>query len=487
MSVNLYSKGAAEEVTGSCHILEINGKKYMIDCGMFQGKRAESDAKNRNFDIDAKEIESVILTHAHLDHSGRLPLLAKNGFNGTIYSTPATRDLADIVMQDSAKIQQKDIELLKKKRKANHEDVFKKTPLYNEKDCVKASKLFKTIPYEKEVEVADNVNLELFDAGHILGSSLASITIKDVEKKPTFFQKLLKKEAKEDLNILFTGDLGRPDRPIIHNPSINVPSPNYIIMESTYGNRKHESIEFAMDELASIVNDVVAKNGKLIIPCFAIERTQEVLYYLHILSDQKKIPKKIPIYVDSPMASNATQVFNVHQECYNDETKQSFLKKGKNPFSFGQLSFVDTQEESKRLDKQPGPMIIISANGMMEEGRVVYHTAAAIEDPNNTILIVGYMAENTLGRKIRDGAKEVNIMETKYQVNAKVETINAFSAHADYEESTAWLKSIDTSKLKKIFLVHGEKDAQAYLQEHLKKNGFKNVEIIKIGETYSLE
>ena len=487
MSVNLYSKGAAQEVTGSCHILEINGKKYMIDCGMFQGKRAESDTKNRNFDIEAKEIESVFLTHAHLDHSGRLPLLAKRGFDGTIYSTPATRDLADIVMMDSAKIQQKDIELIKKKRNKKKEEEFKKKPLYLEKDCVKAANQFKTYSYNKEIKVADNVNLEFFDAGHILGSSFASVTIKDVERNPSFFAKLFKKTVKEDMNVLFTGDLGRPNRPIIHNPSTEMPAPDYIVIESTYGNRKHESIEFAMDELANIVNDVVAKNGKLIIPCFAIERTQEVLYYLHLLSDQKKIPKKIPIYVDSPMASNATQVFNIHQECYNDETQQSFLKKGKNPFSFGQLSFVDTQEESKRLDKQPGPMIIISANGMMEEGRVVYHTQAAIEDPNNTILIVGFMAENTLGRKIRDGAKEVNIMETKYQVNANVETINAFSAHADYEETTEWLKSIDTSKLKKIFLVHGEKNAQLYLQEHLKKNGFKNVEIIKLNQVYKLD
>ena len=240
-----------------------------------------------------------------------------------------------------------------------------------------------------------------------------------------------------------------------------------------------------MDELADIVNDTVSKNGKLIIPCFAIERTQEVLYYLHLLSDQKRIPKKIPIYVASPMASNATRIFNIHQECYNEETQKQFLKKGKNPFSFGQLSFVDTMEESKRLDKMPGPMIIISANGMMEEGRVVYHTQAAIEDPNNTILIVGFMAENTLGRKIRDGATEVSIMEHTYKVNASVRTINAFSAHADYEEMTEWLKSIDTSKLKKIFLVHGEADAQAFLQEHLRKQGY-HVDIIKAEKTYKL-
>lgn len=485
MSVSIYSKGGVEEVTGSCHILDIDGKKYMIDCGLFQGKRAESDKKNREFDIDAKEIESVILTHAHADHSCRLPLLCKKGFDGKIYATPATRDLANIVMMDSAKIQQKDIEILKKKRSKNKEAEFKKTPIYVEKDVLKASKQFKTINYKKETDISDNVSVEFFDAGHILGSSFASVKIRGVERSGGFFNKLFGKVKKEDMVILFSGDIGRPNRPIIHNPSTEVPAPEYLVLESTYGNRKHESIEFAMDELADIVNDTVSKNGKLIIPCFAIERTQEVLYYLHLLSDQKRIPKKIPIYVDSPMASNATQVFNIHQECYNDETQKQFLKKGKNPFSFGQLSFVDTMEESKRLDKMPGPMIIISANGMMEEGRVVYHTQAAIEDPNNTILIVGFMAENTLGRKIRDGAKEVSIMENTYKVNASVKTINAFSAHADYEEITAWLKDIDTSKLKKIFLVHGEPDAQAFLQEHLKNQGY-DVEIIKADKTYKL-
>lgn len=485
MSVSIYSKGGVECVTGSCHIVDINGKKFMVDCGLFQGKRAESDKKNREFDIDTSEIESVILTHAHADHSCRLPLLCKKGFDGKIYATPSTRDLANIVMMDSAKIQQKDIELLKKKRVKNNEDKFKKQPLYNEKDVLKTSKQFKTVPYKKEVNLTDDVSITFFDAGHILGSSFVSMNVKNAIEPKGFFGKIFGKSKKSDMNILFSGDLGRPNRPIIHNPSTDVPAPDYLVLESTYGNRKHESIEFAIDELAEIVNDTVKKGGKLIIPCFAIERTQEVLYYLHLLSDQKRIPKKIPIYVDSPMASNATQVFNIHQECYNEETQNQFLKKGKNPFSFGQLSFVDTMEESKRLDKMPGPMIIISANGMMEEGRVVYHTQAAIEDPNNTILIVGFMAENTLGRKIRDGAKEVSIMEHTYKVNASVRTINAFSAHADYEEMTEWLKLIDTSKLKKIFLVHGEADAQAFLQEHLRKQGY-NVEIIKVGKTYKL-
>lgn len=483
MSVSIQSKGGAECVTGSCHILEVNGKKFMVDCGLFQGKRIESDKKNRNFDVDSKEIHSVVLTHAHADHSCRLPVLCKNGYDGAIYATPATRDLANIVMMDSAKIQQKDIEIIKKKRNKNKEKDFVKEPLYYEGDVIKTSKQFKSVPYKKVTELSEDVNIQFFDAGHILGSSFVSFNLKDARKQG-FLGKLFGKKP-EDMTVLFSGDIGRPNRPIIHNPSTEVPAPDYIVLESTYGNRKHESIEFAIDELEKIIKDTVAKNGKLIIPCFAIERTQEVLYYLHILCDQKRIPKKVPIYVDSPMAANATQVFNVHQECYNDDIQKQFLGKGKNPFSFSQLSFVDTMEESKRLDMMPGPMIIISSSGMMEDGRVVYHTQAAIEDPNNTILIVGFMAENTLGRKIRDGEKEVSILEHTYKVNANVETINAFSAHADYEEMTEWLKDIDTSRLKKIFLVHGEKDAQAFLKEHLTKQGY-TVEIIKENETYKL-
>lgn len=481
MSVKLYSLGAAEEVTGSCHILEIDGKKYMIDCGMFQGKRIVSDEKNKeNPPVD---INCLILTHAHLDHCGKIPVICRNGFDNKIYSTSATRDLSLIVMYDSAKIQANDIRILKKERKKNKKPAFKKEPLYTEKDCQKAMKQFRTVQYQNKTHIDDTIDLTFYDAGHILGSSFASIDIKN--QKQNFINKLFKRD--NSLNILFTGDLGRPNRPIIHNPTTSVGAPDYIVLESTYGNRKHESIDFAIDELAKIVNETSKNNGKLIIPCFAIERTQEVLYYLHMLSNQNKIPKRIPIYVDSPMASNATQIFNIHQECYNTDLKKQFLDNGKNPFSFGQLSFVDTMKESKMLDKIEGPMIIISANGMMEQGRVVYHVAAALEDPKNTILIVGYMAENTLGRKIRDGEKVVNIFETNYKVNAKIETINAFSAHADYEETLAWLKSIDTSHLKKIFLVHGEHDAQTFLKEHLRKNGFKNVEIVSKGKEYNLK
>lgn len=533
MAVTLYSLGAAQEVTGSKHIFEIDGRSFMIDCGAFQGKRAESDQKNRSFDIAIDRIDSVILTHAHFDHVGLLPVLVKKGYNGNVYATPATRDLTDLIMMDSARIQARDAEYLRKQASKKGEK-FNWAPLYDEKDCLKAANQIITLSYNRKMYIAPDVQLEYFDAGHILGSAYAYITIKgqrDENGKPlahtsedkiSIWNKLFgwkkdekrsnpdrrksspeeqadfkknnvdrrsgydRREGKDELRILFTGDLGRKMKPIIRDPSTNLPPPDYIVLESTYGNRKHEDTAIAMDELRKVVRRAIEKKGKVIIPSFAIERTQELVYYLHLLVDQKKIPA-IPIYVDSPMAVNATSIFQVHQECYSEEVQNAFLQHHKNPFGFGSLSFVNSVEESKNLNKIDGPMIIISADGMCESGRIVHHIANNISDPKNTILIVGYMAENTLGRRIRDGAKVVNIMGNEYDVKANIEQINAFSAHADYEEMTKWLKTIDTSRLKKIFLVHGEPDAQAFFKKHLNENGFESVQIVRYGETYDVE
>ncbi len=543
MSVICYSLGAAQEVTGSKHIFEIDGRAFMVDCGAFQGKRAVADEKNRNFEIPVDKIETVILTHAHYDHCGLLPMLAKKGYDGNIYATPATRDLADLVMMDSARIQARDAEYLRKQALKKGEK-FTWQPLFSEKDCIKAENQIVTLGYNRQMYIAPDVELEFFDAGHILGSAFAFITIKgqrgDSKKsalasKVNIWNKLFgwknslvekraeqiaqgedperrkssdrrkatpeeqalysgeerrsgydRREGKDEIRILYTGDLGRSSKPIIRDPSVKMPAPDYIFVESTYGNRKHEGTEIAMEELRKVVRRAIDRKGKIIIPSFAIERTQEIVYYLHLLVDQRKIPS-IPIYVDSPMAVNATSIFQVHPECYSQEVEEAFLDRHKNPFGFDQLSFITSVDESKSLNQKQGPMIIISADGMCEAGRVVHHLANGISDPKNTILIVGYMAENTLGRRIRDGAKEVKIMDEWYQVNAHVETINAFSAHADYEETLKWLKQVDTSRLKKIFLVHGEKEAQEYLEKYLKDNGFKHIEIVKYGETYELE
>ncbi len=473
MAVKCFSLGAAKEVTGSKHIFQIDDRMFMVDCGSFQGKRKESDEKNRNFSINTDLLESVILTHGHLDHCGLLPLLSKRGYTGNIYATPATRDIANLVMMDSARIQAHDAEFLAKQAAKKGEKFYWK-PLYDETDCVKAANQIVSLSYNRKMYIAPDVQLEFYDAGHILGSAFANITINPNQKNP-----------ENELRLLYTGDIGRNCKPIIRNPAVNMPSPDYIFLESTYGNKLHDNHEFAMHELERIVREACAKKGKIIIPSFAIERAQELVYYLHLLTDQKKIPA-IPIYVDSPMASNATSVFRVHPECYDDSVNEAFLKHHKNPFGFNSLTFTTNVEDSKELNKKEGPMIIISADGMCEAGRVLYHLANGISDPKNTIMIVGYMAENTLGRRIFDGQKEVKILGDMYEVKAKVERCNGFSAHADYTEMIEWLKNIDTKRLKKIFLIHGEEEQQTGFKNHLAEAGFPNVEICEYDKEYTL-
>ncbi len=483
MGIKLYSLGAAQEVTGSKHVIEIDGRSIMVDCGAFQGKRKESDEKNRNFKFDHDGLEAVVLTHAHFDHCGLLPVLVKHGYQGNIYATPATRDLANLVMMDSARIQARDAEFLAKQA-AKRGEKFTWRPIYNEEDCTKAANQIVTVSYNRKMYIAPDVQLEFFDAGHILGSSFAYFTIKGLHGNITAPSALRAGNGNE-VRILYTGDLGRCEKPIIRDPATDLPAPDYIFLESTYGNRKHEGNEFAMHELERVVHHAVEKKGKILIPTFAIERAQELVYYLHLLTDKGRIPS-IPIYVDSPMATSATGIFGVHPECYDEETKEAFLRHHKNPFGFGALTFINSVEESKLLNKKEGPMIILSADGMCEAGRILHHLANGIGDPRNTVLIVGYMAENTLGRRIRDGKKDVKIMGDWYHVNADVELIDAFSAHADYEEITEWLDCLDKSRLKQIFLVHGEPDAQAFLTNYLAEHGYANVTTVKYDEVYEL-
>lgn len=474
MAVKCFSLGAAQEVTGSKHIFQVDDRMFMVDCGSFQGKRRESDEKNRNFSINTKALESVILTHGHLDHCGLLPLLTKRGYNGNIYATPATRDIANLVMMDSARIQAHDAEFLAKQAAKKGEKFYWKA-LYDEADCVKAANQIISLSYNRKMLIAPNVQLEFYDAGHILGSAFANITVNPNPKNP-----------ESELRLLYTGDIGRNCKPIIRNPALDMPPPDYIFLESTYGNKIHDNHEFAMRELERIVREACAKKGKIIIPSFAIERAQELVYYLHLLTDRKKIPV-IPIYVDSPMASNATSVFRVHPECYDNSVHEAFLKHHKNPFGFNSLTFTTNVEDSKELNQKEGPMIIISADGMCEAGRILYHLANGISNPRNTVMIVGYMAENTLGRRIYDGQSEVKILDDMYKVNAKIERCNGFSAHADYTEMIEWLKNINTSRLKKIFLIHGETDQQIGFKEHLAEAGFNNVEIIEYEKEYFLD
>ena len=463
-NIYTYSLGACEEVTGSKHIFEIDGKKYMIDCGSWQGS-PETEARNKDFHYPVEDLSAVFLTHAHFDHCGLIPKLIKDGYSGKIYSTPATRDLSSIIMLDSAKIQQ-----------------YENEAYYEEKDCLEAINHFRCAVYEKEKKISDNLKITFYDAGHILGSSMIDIS---VPKYTSFLSKLFHKKSENRMHVLYTGDLGREKNPICNPPATNMPAPDYIFMESTYGNRTHEPIDTVYQELAYAINRTIDRGGKVIIPSFAVERAQELIYFIKVLMREKKIPR-VPVWVDSPMASNATGVFNIHPECFNDDIKERFISKGKNPFSVRSLKFVNNYKESVKVSKSNKPCIIIAANGMCESGRIIGHLKNNISNPLNTILIVGYMTENTLGRRILHKEPVVTIDNKEYELKAEVQKINAFSAHGDYKEMTNWLGKIDTSKLKKIFLVHGEQDSQKYFSEYLKSNGYKNVQIVKSGETYKL-
>ena len=467
MQAGFYSWGAAQEVTGSKHFFKFNDQIVQIDCGAFQGRREESENKNREWPYEATAVKSMVLSHAHFDHSGLIPVLIKKGFSGNIYTTPASRNLASLIMMDSAHIQAKDLEFLKKRARKKGE-VFIKEPLYDEQDVVESLKQFVTVSYERPVSVADGIELTFYDAGHIMGSSIPVFTFSQNGKS---------------MSVAAGGDLGRKNLPILRDPQ-PLPDIDYLVIESTYGHRLHDPINTAKDKLVEAVNKTVKRGGKIIIPAFAIERTQELIYILHLLNDEGRIPK-IPIYVDSPMATNATAIFRVHQECYDEETRLAFLNHHKNPFGFNELRYITNVEESKALNSHTEPEIIISSSGMCEAGRILHHLANNIENPNNTILIVGFMAQDTLGRRIKEQHEKVRIFGDEYRLNAEVVTLNTFSAHADYNDITEQIAPLNSGRLKEIFLVHGETDAQTNLKKILESKGYKTT-IVKYEETYQL-
>ena len=470
MSIICYSRGAAEEVTGSRHYIEIDGGYLVqIDGGAFQGRRQDSEEKNRDSATDVREVDAVLLTHAHFDHCGMIPLLAVHGYEGPVYATSATCDLASLIMYDSAKIQASDIAFLEKQavRKGIK---FTGAPLYTAEDVERTMLLMQVVPYRESVTISPQISARFLDAGHILGSSQIVLEVKD--------------HTGRSVTIAYSGDLGRKDKPIIADPE-PLPDVDYLVLESTYGDRLHQPAEDAMSALADVVNATVARGGKVVIPAFAIERTQELVYLLHLLTDLGRIPE-LPIYIDSPMAINATKIFQDHPECYDEETRAAFIVHHENPFGFSKLIYTRSVESSKRINEEKGPAIIISADGMCEAGRIRHHLVHTIEDPANTILIVGYMAQNTLGRRILDGQRMVKIFHDQFEVRAKVERIEAFSAHADYRELTAHVKALDLKRLKMVFLVHGEPDAQAALRQRLLDAGVADVRIVRYGERYEL-
>jgi metallo-beta-lactamase family protein len=468
MTGELCSWGAAGEVTGSKHFLTVDGKTLMVDCGAFQGRREASDRKNREWPFDHAAVEAVILTHAHYDHCGLLPLLVSRGYEKNIYATPATRDLANLILMDSAHIQSKDIEFLRKKAREKG-GTFTKEPLYSDNDVRKCLTRFVPVSYHRPFKPMPGVQVSFYDAGHILGSALALV---EVER------------GGASVKIGFSGDLGRKGLPIIRDPE-SLPPVDYLVMESTYGNRLHKSMETTLDLLADAINRTVGRGGKIIVPAFAIERTQEMIFFIHLLTDQNRIPK-IPIYVDSPMASNATVIFRMHQECFDEETKQAFLDHAENPFGWSDLHYIAGKDESQKLNNLRGPAMIISSSGMCESGRILHHLAHSVGDRRNTILVVGYMAENTLGRKIVEKMPRIPIFDEFFTMNAEVKVLNSFSGHADYSEIIEYVSRLDKDRLKKIFLVHGEKEAQENLKKLLVEKNY-TVDIVKAGERYGLQ
>ncbi|MBP7058235.1 MBL fold metallo-hydrolase [Candidatus Gracilibacteria bacterium] len=450
--------GAAREVTGSKHLLKVNGKQILLDCGLFQGHRKEADEKNRHLGFDPAKLDAVILSHAHIDHCGDLPYLIRNGFKGPIFSTFATRDLCNYMLLDSAYIQEKDMEFLSKHmtRKKQRENPVE--PLYTMEDARATLEHFYGVGYEKAFVVTDGVVCSFYDAGHILGSSLVHLIIYE-------------KETNKRYTLAFTGDLGRKNLPILRDPQPLPPS-DYLISECTYGNRFHDSIQEVDKELEDIVNKTAKRGGKILVPAFALERTQEIVYHLNKLWKEKRIPD-IPVFVDSPLSSNLTEVFMNHPECFDRETFDEFIKHRKNPFGFGKLQYTHDVSESKALNNLQGPAIIVSASGMCENGRILHHLKNNIENARNTIMIVGYMAKDTLGRAILEKQKVVKIFNETYHVKAEVRVLNAFSGHADRSDLIDYITHVND--VKKVFLVHGEEDQGMQFAGFLKENGYKDV------------
>ena len=461
MDITFY--GAARTTTGSMHLVESGGKRILLDCGLCQGKRKESFERNRRFPFGPASIDRVILSHAHIDHSGNLPTLVKHGFRGEILATPATRDLCDIMLRDSAHLQLKDVEFANKKRKEQGKAIFE--PLYLPEDVDKTMELFRSVPYEETFEAAPGLTAAFHDAGHLLGS--ASITL---DAGPKNSRKRL----------FFTGDMGRKDMPILWDPTV-VKDVNVLITESTYGNRVHPPKADVVGRLKAFIEDITVQRAKLIIPSFSVGRTQEIVYFLNELYEQRRIPP-VPVYVDSPLSSKATAVYEQHRECFDVEATK-LLMEGDQPFHFNNLKYITSTDDSKKLNDMPGPAVIISSSGMCEGGRIVHHLMNTIENPRNIILFVGYQAENTLGRRIVEHVSPVRMYGKDYPVNARIHTINALSAHADRDELLDYFTEMGP-RVEKAFVVHGEVEQAESLAVSLRELGAAEVIIPEPGQRF---
>jgi metallo-beta-lactamase family protein len=469
--MNIKFCGAARHVTGSSHLLTLkNGTKILMDCGMFQGEDDQDFDRNNTWHFNPKEIDVLILSHAHIDHIGRVPKLVKDGFKGKIYATHATRSLCAIMLLDSAMIQEKDAEFHNKKlvKKPNYDKSKLRVPLYTQKDITVVMSKFTTFGYDNWDNIHPDIKLMFVDAGHILGSAGVVLEINENGEKRTFG---------------FTGDIGRPDRPILRDPK-PLPKVEYLICESTYGDKEHESNPEQSSRLAQIINETCVQNkGKLIIPAFSVGRTQEIVYMLDKMTHEGLLTK-IRVFVDSPLAVNATEVFGSHPECFDNDLNQYMLI-DKNPFGFKGLEYIRDVEESKKLNSINEPCIIISSSGMGNAGRVKHHIANNVDNPRNTILIVGYCSPNTPGGILKSGAETINLFGEELEVMANIETMDSFSAHGDRVEMYNQIKN-QLPGLKKLFLVHGDYDTQLEWKSYLEERGFDNIEIPEEEQKFDL-
>ncbi|HSO31737.1 MAG TPA: MBL fold metallo-hydrolase [Labilithrix sp.] len=450
--------GAAQTVTGSKHLIRTKHANVLLDCGMFQGRRRESAERNKNLGFDPAALDAVVLSHAHIDHSGTLPLLVKQGFQGPIYTTPATRDLCAVMLEDSAIIQAADARYINKAIDRDHADMEHVEPIYSVDDVVRTLQQVIAVPYHRWMTIARGVKIMFHDAGHVLGSAVTALDIDDDDTKK---------------RIVYTGDLGRKNMPILRDPEV-VDGADMLIIESTYGDRLHEPIDAMDDALAAVLARTYQRGGKVIIPSFALERAQEVLYAIRGLRKQGRMPP-MPVYVDSPLTVKITDIFKLHPECYDAETR-TLLQGKDSPFEFDGLHYISDTEDSKALDASKEASVIISASGMCEGGRVVHHLKATIEDDKNTICIVGFQAQHTLGRRIVERRPRVRMFGVERDLRAEVVTFNGFSAHADQQNLVDYTEAVCArGPLKQVVLVHGEPTAQRALIEKLEGLGLPNV------------
>jgi len=456
--------GAARTVTGSMHVVEACGQTLLLDCGLFQGRRAESRRRNLEFPFRPRDIDAVLLSHAHIDHCGNLPNLVRQGFSGPIYCTPATRALAAVLLGDAAKIQEEDAAYLNRRREKGEPPV---EPLYDGRDVYRTLLRLEAAPYDAPASVGRGLEATFVDAGHLLGSAMIRLRID---------------APGGERRLTFTGDLGRPGLPILRDPS-PVPPGDLLVSECTYGGQTHEPVEETAERLGEVVRRTAERGGKVVVPAFSVGRTQTVVYFLHRLMKAGRLPD-LPVYVDSPMAVRATEVFRAHPECFNEGTRR-FLEEDPDLFGEKRIHYVEKVHESIALNHRPGPCVILSASGMCEAGRVLHHLKHNIEDPRSAILLAGFQAADTLGRRLSEGRPEVRILGRTFPVKAEVATLNGLSSHADHGDLLRSLGPL-AATTRRVRLVHGEPDRAAALAERLRASGFEDVEIPDYGDTVTV-